>query len=216
MKHVAALVLVLTVTVSTVARADTPIAASTAAQCRAGLERSYAIVGASKDEALKKASLAKPVAESIATCAADRWPADVTACLAGASSVDEVFHGCYALPFRRTALVIGRRFSIDRYDVAKTAKPPIYQQSGDYLEISKDCGVLYVKTNPADGMFVLCEGKTRGPLMLPDEIKEVFATFSANETNRHNIVMSLIRRLPSGRFGGNWKVCDGYGNCHVE
>ena len=64
-------------------------------------------------------------------------------------------------------------------------------------------------------MFVLCDGKTRGPMTTPDEVTEAFAVMSADMARQHDMVMSIIDKMPSGRFGG-WKVCDQAGNCHIE
>jgi hypothetical protein len=179
--------------------------------CEQALSNSYAVVEASGVESLKEASRQNPVEASIAACNEQRWPEDVKGCLAAAKTVDDIYGDCYVRPLKNRPLTIVRTIPLQNQKV----DPPLFSQDGDYLEIEKGCGVLFVDPKPGQALFLMCNGETRGPLNTPDQVKELFAGLSAQSQRAHETTMSILRRMPSGRFGG-WKVCDQAGNCRIE
>jgi hypothetical protein len=172
----------------------------------------YRVIDASGVASLKTAAAQQPVDETIAQCNEQRWPETVTSCLAAATTVDDIYADCYARPLRDQPLTIVRTIPLLEQDAAD---PPLFTRSGDYLEISEGCGVLYLTATPSEALFLICDGQTRGPINTPDQIQEVFAGLSARSAQAHQTAMSIIANMPSGRFGG-WKVCDQAGNCTIE
>jgi hypothetical protein len=152
----------------------------------------------------------------VAACKDQNWNADLRGCLIAAKTVDDVYHDCYARPLKGRPLTIKRTFNHENAAANKAADPPMMTQDGDFYQTDEGCGILFVDAKPGQALFLTCNGTTRGPLTLPNEVKEAFAVLAANSQTRHNMVMSLIAKMPSGRFGGGWKVCDEAGNCHTE
>jgi hypothetical protein len=191
-----------------------PAHAAGSVSCQAAVHHAYMVVDASSVESLKRMDAAHPEHETVAACEKGNWSGEVKACMLTANSVDTIYHDCYARPFRANKLVIGRMFTVDNLS---GLKPKAMTLNGDYLELTPGCGFLE-QSAPGGftGMFVLCDGRTQGPLMTPDEINEAFAAASASEQNRHNIVNNLIRKTKIPYFGGNHRVCDRNNNCHIE
>jgi hypothetical protein len=187
-----------------------------APSCESAVDSAYKIVEASDDPELQQTAIDSPRAKTIQICHDQSWNDDLRSCLGAAKTVDDIYHDCYVRPLKGRPLQIKRTFIHDNYADNKAADPPMMSEDGDFYQTGEGCGVLFVNAKPGQALFLICNGTTRGPLTLPHEVKEAFSVLAADERTRHNIVMSLIAKMPSGRFGGTWKVCDQAGNCHVE
>ncbi len=191
-------------------------AAGDGVTCETALKTSYAIVDAQGTPALKKAMVENPFDKSVAECKTQNWSADLRGCLAAAKTVDDVYHDCFVRPLKGHPLTVKRTIKVSDAAGLKAADPPMLTLDGDFFQVRDDCGVLFADTGTGGaGFFLLCGGKTRGPMTTPDEVTEMFAKLSADMAAQHSTVMNLIDNMPSGRFGG-WKVCDQAGNCHIE
>ena len=187
-----------------------PGAGAADTSCDAAMANAYAVVDASGDEELKTLDQQHPASESIANCTAEQWPASLTSCLASAKTLDDVYHACYGGVFKQQPLQVGRQFAVG-------ATQGFGDENGDYLELSEGCGILSQSVKSIKALFVVCDGKTQGPLTMPGEIREAFAALSADEAARHNMVMNLISKTKVSYFGGDHRVCDQSGaNCHIE
>jgi hypothetical protein len=184
--------------------------------CESAIPNAYRVVFATGTPSTKKASREHPPAETIQHCHDDAWSQAVIDCLAGAKTAHEVYHRCYMLPLNGKPMEIGRRFNGLEHEQNAKADPPMFTVDGDWMWIADGCSAIYQEARPARALFVMCEGQTIGPLVTAEDIQETFAALSADEANRHNIVMSLIKKSATGRFGGTWRVCDANGNCHIE
>jgi hypothetical protein len=185
-----------------------------AASCRQAMRHAYQVVDATGSEAMRRNDAEHPEGESVAFCEQNGWPEEVRDCLAAASSADEIYHVCYAIPFKGRELTVGRMFRVEE---AAGLSPAPMSQNGDLMVLAPDCGFL---SQSAPGgfsaIFVICDGQTRGPLTSVDDVANVFAAASADESNRHQVVVNLVRKTKVQYFGGDHRVCDRNGNCHIE
>lgn len=133
-----------------------------------------------------------PVADEVARCERERWPQEPMACMMAARDVKGIFYGCLAKLLQGPPK-IGRRF--DALEDNSAASPAVTEVDGDYLAIDKQCGMLFQRVPPAVAVYYACSDKIQGPLMLGDEVRELVAALSAEESQRHRLASSLIAKL---------------------
>ncbi len=186
-----------------------------AADCDALVAKEFALVAETGSDEMKEGAAKTGQAEALAKCRAAPHPRVVADCIRGVTSANEMFRSCYTLPFQGRDLVINRQFTAN--DPAnQSADPPMFTQHGDIIMIRANCGLLLQKLETFLGAFLQCDGKTQGPFTTGADIKEVFAAMSAEQAASHRMMMGIMANYPSGRSGGNWRVCNTAGVCHIE
>ena len=185
-----------------------------AADCDAMVAREFALVAESGTDEMKEGAAKTTPAEGVAKCRAAPAPKAVADCLRTATTATAMFRECYTIPFKGRDLTTVREFTAN--DPANAAaEPPMFSQHGDIVMIRKDCGLLLQKLEAFTGAFLVCDGKTQGPVTTSADVREMFTALSAEASARHKMVMGIINNYPSGGTGRR-RVCNAAGVCRIE
>ncbi len=185
-----------------------------AADCEAIVTREFALVAESGTDEMKEGAAKTTPADAAAKCRAAPFPKAAADCLRTATTASAMFRECYTIPFQGRDLTTLREFTAN--DPANAAAdPPMFSQHGDIVMIRKGCGLLLQKLESFTAAFLVCDGKTTGPVTTSADIREMFAALSAEESARHKLVMGIIGNYPSGGTG-RYRVCNAAGVCRVE
>ncbi len=189
-------------TTTTITTTTTPAAGGCAAAA-ANWVQVLSTTGTASDKAYVQAH---PVADVTAQCEQRPWDPAVMACVQQAANLDAI-HACYAAAFPGPVDATPRR-TLDARADNSGAQPPPLTQDADYLEFwpadanGGGCGFLFREKPPAFGMFVVCNGRVElGPFTREDQITEVIAVLRAQESDRSNIVNSILARMHAHQWG---------------
>jgi len=185
-----------------------------ASDCETIVPREFALVAESGTEQEKASAARTAVAEALGKCQAMPYPRVVAECIRAATTASEMFRSCYTLAFRGHDLYVGREFTAN--DPANAAaEPAMFTQHGDLIRYRKGCGLLFQRLETFVGAFNLCDGETQGPLTTNEDIRQVFAAMSAEQSAHHRMMMGIMANYPSGGTG-RYRVCNSSGVCHLE
>lgn len=190
-----------TATAPPVVATATPAAPATSpapADCAALAKHVHAVLSTT-GSALEKSTL-RSVDEARRSCESDTNDPKLMACFLAATD-SPGFAKCNrdAFPGQVDAKPV-RKFHALKDN--ESVSPPVLTQDGDYLAYDDHCGMLYKEVAPAGAIYISCDGKAQiGPLVTADEVDRVVKQLSAQEDQRHRMVMSLIEKLDSKPMG---------------
>lgn len=133
-------------------------------------------------------------------CRDKTFDPDMARCMMAAKT-EAAIDDCARKPFLKGPVDATPKRSINAAVNDPGLQPPPMTRDGDYLFWDEDCGMLYREVPPAAAVFIACKGKVQiGPLVNLREMNAVMNQLMHAEKARHEIVMGIINRMPSGDF----------------
>ncbi len=83
-------------------------------------------------------------------------------------------------------------------------------KDGDFVPVVGDCGFLF-RDVAQEVVFVQCGGHPSGPMTL-DGIKAVSLRWAEQLKQEHDMVMDIVKKMPTGDFSVEYDVYDARGN----
>lgn len=152
-----------------------------------------------------------PAEKSQANCEKRTQDPELMRCFMAAkdeAAIDE----CNLKPFLGKPIDATPTRSFDALKDNSAVEPPMMSEDGDYIAWDEHCGLLFKSMPPAGAVFVACDGKANiGPIVNIDVLDQVMKSISDAERSRHEMVMGIISKMPSGNFSTPYRVYDEQG-----